>query len=155
MKTLRFETSNMIKTCQHCGREFDDEAPNAKYCLDCRPIVRREQIVRWREANREHLREYRRKRHPRRIEACERCGILYEAHGRAKYCTVCRYEARLERNRKYYYRHREHYDEYRRQYRKVHREQICEYLRRYRERVKLKLIREILSAVKEAVNLDN
>ena len=44
----------MIKQCQRCGADY--EANNsAKYCLTCRPIVRKEQVKarvkRWRTAN--------------------------------------------------------------------------------------------------------
>ncbi|MBR1645763.1 MAG: hypothetical protein IJ685_03185 [Selenomonadaceae bacterium] len=31
----------MIKTCEHCGKEFDGHG-NAKYCLDCRSKVKSE-----------------------------------------------------------------------------------------------------------------
>lgn len=82
------------------------------------------------------------------IKPCKRCGILFRDCGGAKYCKVCGYELELERLR-----------ERQRRYRERHREQLRErnreYQRKCRRRRKLKLIREILSAVKEALNRDD
>lgn len=38
--------NDMIKNCERCG-ELYDALGRAKYCIECRPIVKREQ---WREA---------------------------------------------------------------------------------------------------------
>lgn len=50
----------MIKQCQRCGGDFDAKN-NAKYCLTCRTVVRKEQVraggARWLAAHRDKARE--------------------------------------------------------------------------------------------------
>ncbi|MBR1646991.1 MAG: hypothetical protein IJ685_09475 [Selenomonadaceae bacterium] len=41
----------MIKTCEHCGEEFDGHG-NAKYCVDCRSKAQLERTHRYRENHR-------------------------------------------------------------------------------------------------------
>lgn len=41
----------MIKTCEHCGKEFDGHG-NAKYCVDCRSKAQLERTHRYRENHR-------------------------------------------------------------------------------------------------------
>ena len=104
------------------------------------------------------------------IKKCVRCGAEFEARSsNAKYCLDCRVDVQCEHKKRYrrkhpdYYReynrrwHKEHFDYYReylRRWREEHLEQTREYNRRSRERQKLKLIREILSAVKEDADRD-
>ena len=72
------------------------------------------------------------------IKTCKHCGQDFDSNGtRAKYCPACRVKVRREHGRQHYQKNREHLLE-------VHRE--------YYYRQKLKLIREILSAAKEALN---
>ena len=75
------------------------------------------------------------------IKACKRCGQDFDARRFAKYCPDCRHEARRERDREYQCRYRER-----------NREQLRERRREYYRRKKLKLIREILSTAKEALD---
>ena len=94
------------------------------------------------------------------IKICARCGIEFESR-RSVYCEDCRQIRHFEYANRYKRTHREQINEYERRYRKTHRdkineyqrryyethrEQTNEYQRRYREKIKLKLIREILSA---------
>ena len=79
------------------------------------------------------------------IKICARCGIEFESR-RSVYCEDCRQIRHFEYANRYKRTHREQINEYQRRYRKTHRDKINEYQRRYREKIKLKLIREILSA---------
>lgn len=47
------------------------------------------------------------RRHIPVLKRCERCGLPMDFKGARKYCPDCRINARLEINRKYYYRRKE------------------------------------------------
>lgn len=88
------------------------------------------------------------------IKVCARCGIEFEVMNNAKYCEDCRWFAQRDNARRWQAAHRDYYREYGRRWREEHPEQVHEYKRRWYELQKLKLIREILSAVKEAADRD-
>ena len=112
----------MIKTCAHCGKEFDTKQVEStyKYCShECR-----------RNAN---LQKQRQRRAAERGETiavqphnptCQRCGK--ELVGRtfaAKYCDECREIQRRENARRFKETHREHVRELNRKYREQKRQE--------------------------------
>ena len=107
----------MIKICQHCGKNFESRANNAKYCPDCRREVQLEMQRRYyrqsietrrlyRQTHREYFRDYQRRYRQKSNSSaitCKFCGKEFQRHGNSKYCSdECRraYFAHLARQRR-------------------------------------------------------
>lgn len=80
----------MVKKCAVCGKEFDAEPTQRKFCSPkCQEIKHRQQ-------NREWQQENRKKREP----TCKLCGVnLENVRPNTKYCDDCRKKKHVQRNK--------------------------------------------------------
>lgn len=80
--------------CQRCGNEFDGKAPQAKYCVECRPIVN---LDRTRERNAKRAKE---RRESAPTWKCKRCGREFKSYYKEhRHCPECVDEAEAEAHR--------------------------------------------------------
>ena len=75
-----------LLSCQRCAVSFEAKRNDAKYCLECAPTVRREQMAAWEQGNPD------RRKKTQAVIVCQRCGLLVENSGRSdrKWCFACR-----------------------------------------------------------------
>lgn len=83
----------MIKKCAVCGKEFDAEPTQRKFCSSkCQEIKHRQQNREWQRKNRN--------KHESML-TCRLCGVsLDNAHFNTKYCDSCRKKVNVQRNKK-------------------------------------------------------
>lgn len=71
-----------IKVCTRCGAEFTARTDNAMYCVDCKPIVRRQQAALHRERKKVNWKNLRldRLRNVLRLQSfCEKLNAITES----------------------------------------------------------------------------
>ena len=62
------------RICPRCGKEYQPKSGMQKWCIDCRPFVRKEHAAQWQKENADHLREYNtgwRHANPEKVKACD------------------------------------------------------------------------------------